>query len=207
MSFLALLLFDATEFEFKEDAMELSLTVGTHTLRLSAPDPQWCKALQHALNASFTTHSEFLPWAKPYTTEDEARSFLARAVEEFKSETGERRLFIVDDAAHTIIGCIGLKPRRRNRYVVGYWANTEYSGKGYMRTALEELIKSLPGFTFYLTTDVANVASQRLAEAAGFGLIRKCYQARCSQQHGEQEYLYRLKCLQELPKVSPARAI
>ncbi|MGF6225799.1 GNAT family N-acetyltransferase [Pseudomonas frederiksbergensis] len=187
--------------------MELSLTVGTHTLRLSAPDPEWCKALQHALNASFTTHSEFLPWAKPYTTEDEARSFLARAVDEFKSETGERRLFIVDDAAHTIIGCIGLKPRHRNRYVVGYWANTEYSGKGYMRTALEELIKSLPGFTFYLTIDVANVASQRLAEATGFGLIRKCYQARCSQQHGEQEYLYRLKCLQELPKVSPARAI
>ncbi|WP_237885435.1 GNAT family N-acetyltransferase [Pseudomonas sp. PGPR40] len=176
--------------------MELALTVGTHTLRLSAPDPEWCKALQHALNTSFTAHSEFLHWAKPYTTEDEARSFLARAVDEFKSEAGERRLLIVDDEAHTIIGCIGLKPRRRNRYLVGYWANTEYSGKGYMRAALEALINSMPGFTFYLTTASANVASQRLAEAAGFGLIRMFYQARCSQQHGEQDtYLYRLKCL------------
>ncbi|MDT9675172.1 GNAT family N-acetyltransferase [Pseudomonas lini] len=176
--------------------MELALTVGAHRLRLSAPDPEWCKALQHALNASFTTHSEFLPWAKPYTTEDEARSFLARAVDEFKSETGERRLFIVDDAAHAIIGCIGLKPRRRNRYVVGYWVNSEYSGQGYMRTALEALIKSMPGFTFYLTTASANRASQRLAEAAGFGLIRMCYRARYSEPHGEQDtYLYRLKCL------------
>ena len=186
--------------------MEFSLTLGTHTLRLSAPDPQWGKALQRALNVSFTAHCEFLPWAKPHTTEEEARSFLVRAVDEFQSETGERRLFIVDDEARAIIGCIGLKPRRRNRYVVGYWANTEYSGKGYMRAALEKLIKSLPGFTFYLTTDVANVASQRLAEAAGFGLIRKCYQARCSQQPREQEFLYRLKCLQELPKASHTRA-
>lgn len=174
--------------------MELALTVGTHTLRLSAPDPEWCKALQHALNASFTVHCEFLPWAKPYTTEDEARSFLARAVDEFKSDTGERRLFIVDDAARAIIGCIGLKPRRRNRYLVGYWVNTEYSGKGYMRTALAALIKSMPGFTFYLTIASANVASQRLAEAAGFGLIRRCYQRPCLQPHEAQvTYLYRLK--------------
>jgi RimJ/RimL family protein N-acetyltransferase len=78
--------------------------------------------------------------------------------------------------------------------VLGYWVNTEYSGKGYMRTALEALIKSMPGFTFYLTIASANMASQRLAEAAGFGLIRRCYQRPCLQPHEAQDtYLYRLK--------------
>ncbi|WP_213940908.1 GNAT family N-acetyltransferase [Pseudomonas sp. dw_612] len=174
--------------------MAFSLPTELPLMNLRAPDPGLCTALQHALNASFTQHAEFLPWAKPYTSEDEARAFMWRSVEEFETEIGERRFFIVADEGQVIIGCIGLKPRGRNRYVVGYWANTEYSGKGHMRRALEALIKSSSGQTFYLTTSSANVSSQRLAVAAGFQLIRVFAQARQTERHGVQAtYLYRLK--------------
>ncbi|WP_242487756.1 GNAT family N-acetyltransferase [Pseudomonas sp. TH31] len=91
------------------------------------------RSFLNALNARFAAHCEFLPWARPYISEDEARAFMLRSVDEFASETGERRFFIVADEGRAIIGCIGLKPGGRNRYVVGYWANTEYSGKGLMR--------------------------------------------------------------------------
>ncbi|MFJ7110929.1 GNAT family N-acetyltransferase [Pseudomonas sp. NPDC098740] len=179
--------------------MELSLPLQLHSMSLRAPDPSLCKPLQEALNASYVAHFEFLPWARSHTSEDEARAFLLRAADDFNSETGERRLFIVADDGQAVIGCIGLKPRRRNRYVVGYWANTEYSGKGYMRRALELLVKSLPGCTFYLTTSSANGASQQMAKASGFELIRMARQARHSECHGVQDtYLYRLKLPQEI---------
>jgi len=174
--------------------MQLSLPEGLLSMSLRAPDPMLSTSLQNALNASFAAHSEFLPWAKPYISEDEARAFMLRSVDEFESETGERRFFIVADEGQAIIGCIGLKPGGRNRYVVGYWANTEYAGKGHMRRALEALVESLPGNTFYLTTSSANLPSQRLAVAAGFQWVRIFPRARQTEQHGVQDtYLYRLK--------------
>ncbi|MFJ2688224.1 GNAT family N-acetyltransferase [Pseudomonas sp. NPDC087342] len=176
--------------------MEFSLPTDLPFMSLRAPDPVLCTALQDALNLSFAAHSEFLPWAKPYTSEDEARAFMLRSVDDFNSETGERRFFIVADQGPAIIGCIGLKPRGRNRHEVGYWVNTEFSGKGYMRRALEALVKSLPDQTFYLTTSSANLPSQRLAVAAGFQLIRVFARARQTTSHGVQDtYLYRLKNL------------
>lgn len=174
--------------------MEFSLATGWPGLSLRRPEPVLCAALQHALNASFTAHCEFLPWAKPWISEDEARVSMARSFDDFQSETGECRFFIVADEGPVILGCIGLKPRGRNRYVVGYWANTDYSGKGHLRRALEALVNRLPGCTFYLTTSSANVPSQRLAVAAGFQLVRVHPRARHSERHGVQDtYLYRLK--------------
>jgi len=174
--------------------MALLLPIELHSMSLRAPDPDLYKPFQQALNSSYIAHAEFLPWARPHTTEDEARTSLLRAVDEFQSESGERRLFIVADDGRTIIGCIGLKPHGRRRFVVGYWAATGYSGKGYMRAALVQLVERLPEFTFYLTTSSANAPSQRLAQASGFELIRVFRRARHSQRHGVQDtLLYRLK--------------
>ena len=174
--------------------MDVLLTQCRSSVSLRAPDPALSVVLQRALNDSFAVHSEFLPWAKSFTSEDEARAFMLRSVDEFTSETGERRFFIVAGDGEAIVGCIGLIPRGRNRHEVGYWANTEFAGKGYMRRALTALIGNLPGDVFYLTTSSANLASQRLAVAAGFALIRIFKRARHTERHGVQDtYLYRLK--------------
>jgi RimJ/RimL family protein N-acetyltransferase len=172
--------------------MEFAFSVGAESLTLRSPDPAMCKALQHALNVSYPQHAEFLPWARPQTSEAQSLESLLRARDEFNSQTGERRLFIVGADGQSILGCIGLKPRQRERLVVGYWVNTEHSGKGYMRAALARLVRRLPDSRFYLTTSSANARSQRLAEAAGFSLIRIHPQARHSPRHGVQDtYVYR----------------
>lgn len=172
--------------------MEFALTVGAQSLWLVRPDPALCAAFQHALNVSFPVHSEFLPWPREHTSEAQALESLLKARDEFTSETGERRLFIVPEDGQTIFGCIGLKPRSRNRFIVGYWASSEHSGKGYMRAALAQLVRSLPDSTFYLTTSSANIRSQHLAQAAGFELIRIHHGTRHSRQHGVQDtHVYR----------------
>jgi RimJ/RimL family protein N-acetyltransferase len=177
---------------FKEDAMEFALMAGGESLRVRSPDPALYLAFQQALNVSYPEHSEFLSWARAHTTEEQALESLLKARDEFDSETGERRFFIVAADGAAIIGCIGLKPRGRNRYVVGYWANSEHSGKGYLRAALTQVLGRFPDATFYLTTSSANLRSQHLAAAAGFLLIRVHLQARHSEQHGVQDtYVYR----------------
>ncbi len=165
---------------------------GGEPLSVRPPDPALYLAFQRALNVSYPEHSEFMSWARVHTTEEQALEFLHKARDEFDSETGERRLFIVAADGVAIIGCIGLKPRGRNRYVVGYWANSEHSGKGYLRAALTQVLGRFSDATFYLTTSSANLRSQRLAVAAGFALIRVHLQARHSEQHGVQDtYVYR----------------
>ncbi|WP_139835897.1 GNAT family N-acetyltransferase [Pseudomonas sp. R16(2017)] len=181
--------------------MEFAFTTGQQSFRLLPPDPTLCTALAHALNASHVAHAEFLPWARPHTTEEQALEFLLMSRDDFSSETGERRWFIVADDGQAVLGCIGLKPRRRNRYVVGYWANTEHSGKGYMRAALSRLLCGFPDAAFYLSASSANTRSQRLAESVGFELIRVHPAARNSPQHGVQDTLaYRLNAKSQAKK-------
>ena len=181
--------------------MEFAFTVGTESLALKSPDPAFCQAFQRALNVSYPLHSEFLPWPRAHTTEQQALESLLRARDEFSSATGERRLFIISADGQSILGCIGLKPRQRNRYVVGYWVNSEFSGKGYMRAALGQLVRNLPASTFYLTTSSANTRSQRLAESVGFRLIRVHPQARHSQCHGVQDtFVYRFDANRQAKK-------
>ncbi|MBV4460423.1 GNAT family N-acetyltransferase [Pseudomonas sp. COR58] len=181
--------------------MEFAFIAGQQSLRLLPPDPALCTALAHALNASHVAHAEFLPWARPHTSEAQALEFLQQSQDAFSSETGERRWFIVTDDGQAVLGCIGLKPRRRNRYVVGYWANTEHSGKGYMRAALSRLLGGFPDAAFYLSASSANARSQRLAESVGFELIRVHPAARNSAQHGVQDTLaYRLNTKRQAKK-------
>ncbi|WP_025110517.1 GNAT family N-acetyltransferase [Pseudomonas sp. H1h] len=172
--------------------MEFALTVHGLALRVRSPDPALVTPVREALNASYREHAPFLEWAVEHTSEERALSSMLQAREDFASESGERRLFIVTEDGRAVVGCIGLIPRRRQRYVVGYWANSAFAGKGYMREVLTQLVRRWPDFTFYLTTSSANTRSQRLAEAAGFALIRVHRRARQSPQHGVQDtWVYR----------------
>jgi len=172
--------------------MEFALTVHGLALRVQSPDPALVAPVREALNASYREHAPFLEWAVEHTSEARAQSSMLQARDDFTSESGERRLFIVTEDGRSVVGCIGLVPRRRKRYVVGYWANSAFAGKGYLREVLTQLMVRLPDFTFYLTTSSTNTRSQRLAEAAGFALIRTHPQARQSQSQGVQDtYVYR----------------
>lgn len=159
-------------------------------LSVQAPDLRFCTLLQAALNDSYAEHSEFLSWARPFTSEDEARASLLRAVEEFGSAEREKKLFIFSEEHRALIGCIGLRPtRRQQRYCIGYWAHSAHAGKGHMRRALVHVLQGCAPGVFYLSTSAANASSQRLAEATGFSQMKRLPAHRHCERHGMQDTL------------------
>jgi RimJ/RimL family protein N-acetyltransferase len=97
----------------------------------------------------------------PYTRAD-ALAFIER---------GEHERAVVDGDTGEVLGCIGWRPGRDATAEVGYWVTPAARGRRVATTALElltaELFKSETQ-RLYLQTALTNVASQRVAIAAGF---------------------------------------
>src|SRR5207247_2412775 len=106
----------------------------------------------------------------PYDEED-ARSFIGQSRESW--ERGEAYNFaIVDAADRALAGSIALRVLRFNAGHIGYWVTREARGRGVATAALRALcrwaVDALDMKRLELLTDPENVASQRVAEKAGF---------------------------------------
>lgn len=106
---------------------------------------------------------------EPYSEAD-AREF----VREFPTAQA-----IVDAAGGALLGAISLDPAGEGRGQIGYWVVREARGRGVATRALTLLARwglAQGGFArVQLLTEPENVASQRVAERAGFtneGLLR-----------------------------------
>jgi len=141
-------------------------TLSTPRTRLIRPDTAIAEQLRQALLGSYALHAPFLAWAKPDWTLEEVRESLQLSASEFLDPAAEKRFFVLQPGGEAVIGCIGLRPGN-DEYEVGYWANQAFSGQGLMREALIGLLDAVDS-AVWLTTDIDNKASQRLAERAGF---------------------------------------
>jgi RimJ/RimL family protein N-acetyltransferase len=112
----------------------------------------------------------------PGQTADGVRRWLARVEPE-----REAALAIVEAASGALLGSIGLRRTADDPWIAeaGYWVAREARGRGVATRALRLLADwALPALDLarlQLTTHEENVASQRVAEAAGFrreGLLR-----------------------------------
>ena len=112
---------------------------------------------------------------QPYT-EDDARSYIERCI-----DAGEdRRPFAITDASTAeLVGSIDMYTNRLQTGHVGYWVASQARGRGVAVDALRALsrwaFESLGLGRVELVTDPDNVASQRVAEKAGFqreGVLR-----------------------------------
>lgn len=144
----------------------LPCSLSTPRTRLVRPDPALAAQLRQALLESYTLHQPFLAWAKPDWTLQDVRESLQLSAREFLDPAAEKRYFVLHADSDAVIGCIGLRPGNAE-YEVGYWASQAFSGKGLMREALTGLLDTI-ATPVWLTTDIDNQASQRLAERAGF---------------------------------------
>jgi len=144
----------------------LPSTLSTQRTRLVRPDPAFAAQVLQALLDSYTLHAPFLAWAKPDWTLDEVRESLQASAREFLEPAKEKRYFVLHPDGHAVIGCIGLCPGH-GEYEVGYWVSQASSGLGLMREALVCLLDALDT-PVWLTTDIDNQASQRLAQRSGF---------------------------------------
>ncbi|HEX9349842.1 MAG TPA: GNAT family N-acetyltransferase [Gaiellaceae bacterium] len=119
----------------------------------------------------------------PYGEED-AVSFIGQAHESWKR--GEAYNFAILDAADgQLAGSIGVRVLRFSTGHFGYWVTREARGRGVATEALKTLcrwaVDSLDFKRLELLTDPENVASQRVAEKAGFereGLLRSSLEYR-----------------------------
>lgn len=101
---------------------------------------------------------------RPYTRAD-AHAFVTDAL-----GLGPHQLAIVE--AGTVVGSIGLHPGKNETAGIGYWCAAEARGLGLTTLATRRLCRyaldQLGLERLQLTTDVENLASQRVAEKVGF---------------------------------------
>ena len=115
----------------------------------------------------------FVP--EPYTEED-ARFYVQDCI----SAPEERKPFAITEAeSGEVIGSIDMRINRMQTGHIGYWLAAEARGRGLTTAALRALsrwaIEELGLGRVELVTDPDNIASQRVAEKAGFqreGILR-----------------------------------
>lgn len=95
-------------------------------------------------------------------------------------EVREQRLLAVDrviDVAGECVGEVGLSDidQRRGAALIGWWVAAGHRGNGYAQQAVEAMAALATGFgvqTLVAQIAVDNTASIRIAERAGFELLR-----------------------------------
>jgi RimJ/RimL family protein N-acetyltransferase len=147
-------------------AGDVVLSDGVVTLRAWRPAdaPAVLAACQDPLIA------RFVPIPQPYG-EEEARAFIEMVQRNWAS--GDEQAFaIVDAVTDELLGSISRHGPFGHRATFGYWLAPEARGRGVATRALRLIVDWTIATTdvirFDLYTDVANDASGRVAERAGF---------------------------------------
>ncbi|MDQ3765970.1 MAG: GNAT family N-acetyltransferase [Actinomycetota bacterium] len=156
------------------------LTAGAVTLR------RWRAGDATAIAAACSDKEtqRWLPLPSPYA-ESHALEYVAMMEEDAATGRGFA-LAIVDPSSDRAVGSIGCRmSRERGVADVGYWIAPDARGKGVATTALRALsawvFANLHPARIELVTDPENVASQRVAEKAGFvreGVLRAYHEHR-----------------------------
>ena len=115
---------------------------------------------------------------EPYTSA-EGRAFLEHSNRTWEDGTGAS-FAVVERATGRLLGSIGVRFHEQTAASVGYWVARDARGRGIGTAALRLIarwvIHDLMLERLELVTDPENVASQRVAEKAGFqreGLLRR----------------------------------
>ena len=116
------------------------------------------------------TSARFLPGLPSPYTEADAERYL-EGCDRLWSEGSRFPFAVVDAASGELLGAIDVRPAGGGSDV-GYWVAPWARGRGVatraLRLAVEHAFRDLGAAELELETHVANVASQRVAEAAGF---------------------------------------
>jgi RimJ/RimL family protein N-acetyltransferase len=119
-----------------------------------------------ALAAGIDEDPDLDRWTRipfPYT-EDDAREFIG--------STEEKAFAILDHASEELLGGIGVRAGEEGVFELGYWVRAGARGRGVATRAVVLVARfafaELGAARVQLVTDPDNVASQRVAEKAGF---------------------------------------
>jgi RimJ/RimL family protein N-acetyltransferase len=105
----------------------------------------------------------------PYP-EEVGREFISRQPE--RNAEGAGSLGVFDSETGELLGSIGFRSEHFGRVELGYWTHREHRGRGITPRALRLIsrwaVDELGAQRLQLHAEVENIASQRVAEKAGF---------------------------------------
>lgn len=135
------------------------------------------------IRKSHAALSRWLFWVNPIPRIEETLAFCQDCYKKFiQKENLNLAIFKKEDGA--FIGCIGVHDfnykGEKNSFNIGYWIGSDYSDKGYMSEALKALcdysFEELAASKLYITNDVENLPSNKLARKIGFTLIETIHE-------------------------------
>lgn len=139
--------------------------------------------LYHAAIASIDSVGAWLPWLRPGYQRGDTELWVASSVLGWGDPRGMFQFVIESAADQRFLGGINIKvfdvPGTKRLGNIGYWVRSDGVGRG-VATAAVKLIsefgfKELKLLRLEIGADVANVASRRVAEKAGYqyeGVLR-----------------------------------
>ena len=145
------------------------IAIETARLRLEPLGPEHARDLWTATSSSLPELRRWLQWARE-VDEASSRAFTERAPEDW---AGGRDFAFAVLAGGRLTGTIALHaPRIESLGEIGYWTRTDMRGRGYATEAAIAIVAfafdRVGLYRLELRAGVENVASQRVAEKAGF---------------------------------------
>ena len=129
--------------------------IRTPRLVLREPDPR--DIPQIVAGCSDPGVARYIPLIPVPYTERDAREWLAR---------DDERAFAITEGGGELLGVVSVRPRPGGS--LGYWLRAGARGHGLAAEALRAVVAWTGRDDLFLTTHPDNVASQRVAERAGF---------------------------------------
>lgn len=129
------------------------------------------KELYQSIKSSYSDISLWLDWLTPTYTLKSAEDFIYLQMSNWTNEL--EYTFAIRNNAGDLLGVISLHIYDKQNDVasIGYWMNSDFTGKGYCTQALKLLIASTLKPLDLIRVEVIvakeNVASQKVAENAG----------------------------------------
>jgi RimJ/RimL family protein N-acetyltransferase len=145
----------------------------TERLTIRPVDPAFADVINGAVRESFDELRRWLPWADHVPAVGETRAHLEEQRRQFEAGS-DCTLSLWLRTTGEFVGSSGLHPRPVDpgRREIGYWIHTRHTGRGLATEAVVAIART--GFATLRLTAIEiraserNVASQRVAERAGF---------------------------------------
>lgn len=165
--------------------MEVPEIITTERLKLRRPSPGDGPVLNALVRESFDQLQRWMPWAASLPSVEDTEIFVRQGVSDFLARRA-LPYFLCERVSDRLIGASGFHAIDWSvpKCEVGYWLTKPMQGRGYMSEALVALTDmalrsetegGLSMVRVELRTDLSNLASQRVAERAGFqqeGVLR-----------------------------------
>lgn len=147
----------------------------TERLFIRLPKPGDGKVVHEAIQASINELKPWLPFARHEQSEEDAEANIRKAYAQFLAR-GDLRLLIFHKASEKFVGSSGL--HRINwdipKFEIGYWADSRYSGHGYITEAVEGIsdfaFRELQAKRLEILCDTKNLKSRAIPERLDFKL-------------------------------------